>query len=64
MVMEAVSPTTPLPSAMRDPREPVAEVPWKINRRMWRRRLPRPLPCAAGGTGLCPRLCPQCFVTC
>lgn len=38
----------------------MAEVTWRINRRTWRRRLPRPLPCPARGICLRPRLCPQC----
>lgn len=59
VVMAAASPTTCLPSAM-EPGEPVAEMTWRINRRTWRRRLPRPLPCPARGICLRPRLCPQC----
>lgn len=43
-----------------EPGEPVAEMTWRINRRTWRRRLPRPLPCPARGICLRPRLCPQC----
>lgn len=43
-----------------EPGEPVAKMTWRINRRTWRRRLPRPLPCPARGICLRPRLCPQC----